>query len=122
MRTSAGVPRSSLAMTALKAPRDLNEFESCTDSSLSDTSAPARSDSHAERTSGVRRTYGAIRRRAHNTSRRVIGLASSPRRSGLPRENLRQLLRERRAGEHFSDASLSGGVDDVDLHGRGEPQ
>src|SRR4026208_376773 len=110
MRASAGAPRSSLAMTALKAPRDLNEFESCTDSSLSDTSAPERSDSHDERTSGVRRTYGAILRRARSTSRSVI----------LPFENLGQLLRERRTGEHFADARLSRGVDDVDLHVRRE--
>ena len=54
----AGAPsgRSSSAMTALNAPRDLKEFETCSDSSFSETSAPECSDNHADRTSGVRRT------------------------------------------------------------------
>jgi hypothetical protein len=55
-------------MTALNAPRHLNEWECCVDSSLSHTSAPDRSDNHDERTSGVRRTYGAILRLASKTS------------------------------------------------------
>ena len=43
-------------MTALNAPRDLNEFEVCSDSSFSETPAPAHPDNQADRTSGVRRT------------------------------------------------------------------
>ena len=84
-------------MTALNAPRDLNEFETCSDSSLSETSAPARSDSHAEAPSGVRRTYGAIRRRARKTS--------------TSRKDIRQLMRERGSRQDFADAGLSRGVD-----------
>ena len=42
-------------MTALNAPRDLKEFEICSDSSFNETSAPECSDNHADRTSGVRR-------------------------------------------------------------------
>src|SRR4029077_11861677 len=63
-------------MTALNAPRHLNEWECCIDSSFSHTSAPDRSDNHDERTSGVRRTYGAILRRACRTSSRVISFVA----------------------------------------------
>src|SRR3989442_12260312 len=65
-------PRSSRAMTALKAPRSLNEFESCSDSSFSQTRAAARFDSHADSTSGVPRTNGTIRFRARNASIMVL--------------------------------------------------
>jgi hypothetical protein len=54
-------------------PATLNEWECCADSSLSHTSAPDRSDNHDERTSGVRRTYGAILRVASKTSSSVMG-------------------------------------------------
>jgi hypothetical protein len=40
--------RSRRASTALKAPRDLKEFETCTDSTLIDTRVPVASESHGE--------------------------------------------------------------------------
>src|SRR3954452_3571930 len=99
-------------MTALNAPRDLNEFDSWIDSTLIETRVPAASESHGEWSSGVRRTYGAIRARA-----RRMSIISAARGSRL-RQNLRQVLRKRRACQHIVDAGLTCGVDDVHLHVR----
>jgi hypothetical protein len=67
--TSTGrSPRSARLSAALKAPRTLKAFERCWLSSLIQTSAPVTPDSQAERTNGVRRTCGVIRRRASSTA------------------------------------------------------
>src|SRR5690349_10798020 len=98
-------PRSRRARTALKAPRALNEFDTWSDSSLRTTRRSARSDSQRDSTSGVRRTNGAIRRRARRTSTSA--------------KELRQLRGERGTRQHLSDAGLAGRVDDVGLYVRG---
>src|SRR5581483_10453743 len=56
----------------LKAPRALNAFVTCSDSSLIRTCAPVSLDSQSDGTNGVRRTQGAMRFRAANTSCIVI--------------------------------------------------
>jgi len=40
----------------LNAPRDLNELDTCSDSSFNETGACVRSDSQADGVNGVRRT------------------------------------------------------------------
>src|SRR5262245_33200663 len=91
-------------MTALNAPRDLKECDSCSDSSFSHTLAPPVSDSQIDCTRGVRRRYGAIRLRAA-----MMSAGSTP-------ENVNELLCERRSCEHVADARFARRVDHVSMH------